>query len=189
MLRLAFIVLAGVIAALIGIALLPEQTRRIPDSKVQLKNAEVTLYPRADPEAVWHFSAPSVEYAPDTRETTLRNIENGERTLNGETDFTLRSEQVTIDADDNLRGERILVHLLDADWDLDMQGKDDRLALIDQSSGKFEVPVLLYSGQGIAESRDENVRVNFDLTNFESGGPDTIGYSSFIATSDEKEEP
>jgi hypothetical protein len=176
-------------AVLIGVALLPEQARRIPDSTIQLQNAQVTLYPRADPEAIWHFSAPSVAYAPDTRETTLRNIEDGERVLGGKTDFTLRSEAVTIDADDNLRGERILVHLLDADWDLDMQAKDERLALIDQGSGRFEVPLLLYSGQGIEESRDENVRVTFDLKNFEAGGPDTIGYSSFIATSDEKEEP
>ena len=107
-------------------------------------------------------------------------MSDGKRVINNEVDFTLTSDRVTIDQADNLRGELIYVHINDANWDLDMHASEYRQVLIDQNIGKFEVPLLLYRGDGISESRDENVRMNFDLTEFEAGGPGTIGYNGFI---------
>lgn len=176
------IVLISVVAVLLALSLMPQRQRVIPDEAILLENAQVTLYPQADPEAVWQFSAPNVDYHTQRQETTLFNIQDGKRLVNNETDFTLRSERITIDANDNLRGDNIFVHLIDANWNLDMQGRAERQVYIQQREGKFEIPILDYSGDGIDSSHDENVRMNFDLTDFEAGGPDSIGYNRFVET-------
>ena len=135
MLRLAFITLGVIVMALVAVALLPKGERTIPDSTIELADATVTLYPQADPEAVWNFAAPEVDYEPDTRQTTLLGIEDGKRTVDGETDFTLAADEVTIDSDDNLSGEKMLAHLVEENWDLDMEARDNRLVLINQVRG------------------------------------------------------
>ncbi len=189
MLRLATIVFTAVVIALLAVSLLPARTRTIPERLIQLGEVNLTLYPQADPEAVWSFSAKKVDYLPQSRETTLYDIADSQRVIKGEVDFTLESELLTIDSQENLRGEQMSVHLIEANWDLDMQARDERQVLIDQRRGKFEVPLLLYSGDGIQESRDENVRMNFDLTDFEAGGPSSIGYNRFIDTPAEDSGP
>lgn len=183
MLRLALFALIAVVVVLVGLSLLPQEVREIPGSEIGLANTALTLYPEADPNAVWFFEARSAEYQPNARTTTLFNIGDGRRVVNGETDFTLSANELVIDNRDNLRGDELFVYLLEADWNLHMQAADNRQVLIDQSQGKFEVPLLTYSGDGIGESRDENVRMNFDLTDFEAGGPDSIGYNRFADTS------
>ena len=178
MLRLAFITLGVIVVALVAVALLPEGERTIPDSTIELADASVTLYPQADPEAVWRFAAPEVDYEPDTRQTTLLGIEDGRRTVNDETDFTLAADEVTIDSDDNLSGEKMLAHLVEEGWDLDMEARDNRLVLINQSEGIFEVPHLNWTGDG-GSGINENMRISFDLTEFTSGGAGTTGKSVF----------
>ncbi len=183
MLRLALLALITVVIVLIGLSLLPQETREIPGSDIQLANTALTLYPEADPNAVWFFEAASADYQPNARTTTLFNVDEGRRVVGGETDFTLNADELVIDNRDNLRGDEIFVYLIEANWNLHMQADDGRQVLIDQSQGKFEVPLLTYSGDGIGESRDENVRMNFDLTDFEAGGPGTVGYNRFADTS------
>lgn len=178
MLRLAFIALGVIVVALVAVALLPEGERTIPESTIELADATVTLYPQADPEAVWNFAAPEVDYEPDTRQTTLLGIEDGERAVNDETDFTLAAEEVVIDSDDNLRSGKMFAHLVEEDWDLDMEGRDNQPVLINQAEGVFEIPRLLTSGDG-SSGVNENMRISFDLTEFTSGGPGTIGKSTF----------
>jgi hypothetical protein len=177
--RLALIALGVVVLLLLAVSVLPERERIIPESLIRLENTTVNLYPQADPEAVWFFAAPEVSYDPDRRETVLYRIEDGERTVNRETDFTLMSDQVTIDNNDNLRGERIFIHLVEDEWDVDMETKGDRLVLIDHGAGRFEVPRITINGEGIGNSIYEDMSINFDFTDFQSGGPGTIGYSEF----------
>ena len=184
MFRLSLLALGVTVALLVVLSLLPARTRPVPGGTIALSGAQVTLYPQADPAAVWNFAAERVDYQPDAGETVLRDIGDAARTVDGKVDFTLASERITIDAQENLRGERIQAHLIEANWDLDMQGADDRQVLIDQAQGRFEVPLLDYQGDGIGESRDQNVSMTFDLTDFSAGGPDTVGYNRFIDTSD-----
>ena len=180
MLKFALIALASVVVGLIVLSVLPQSERSIPDEAIVLQAAELRLYPEADPEAVWFFAVERADFLPGSRETLLHNIHQGNRSVGDTLDFTLRADHAVIDRQDNLRGERIFVHLLEANWDLDMQGRPGRQVLIDQRQGRFEVPLLYYTGAGIGESRDENVRMNFDLTNFEAGGPDTVGFNRFL---------
>lgn len=180
MLRLAIGALAVVVAALLVLAVLPEEERVVPEATIELDTAQVTLYPKVDPDAVWYFAAGEVEYQPSTRETTLRVIDEGERTVAGDTEFTIRADSVVIDRDDNLRGEQMQVHLLESEMDLDMKSRAEQLVLIDQRAGRFEIPALNYTGPGLgASNRFENVRTSFDLTDFEAGGPGTVGYNEF----------
>lgn len=185
MLRLALLAMAVVVAALLALALLDEGRVEVPEAVITLRDTQVTLYPRADPTAVWYFSSPRVEYVPDRQEATLFTIADGRRTVGGETDFTLDSERVTIDSSDNIRGEAMHAFLVEDEIDLYMEAKGDRLVLIDQARGRFEVPRARMSGPDLGESVFEDMRISFDFTDFEAGGPGTVGYSEFIIRSSE----
>ncbi len=168
MLKLTATALAVTVVALLVVALLPQQERTVPGEIIELSGAAVTLYPEADPEAVWYFDADTVDYDPALGETTLYDVDDARRTVDDETDFTLQAEEVVIDPEDNLRGERMLVHLVEANWDLTMQAGEERQVLIDQAEGKFEVPILDYTGDGLGQNHAEGVRMNFDLTDYEA---------------------
>lgn len=183
MLRNALIAMAVVVAGLLFLALRDEGQVEVPDAVITLRDTQVTLYPQADPDAVWYFSAPRVEYVPERQEATLFDIADGRRTVGGETDFTLDSERVTIDNSDNIRGEAMHAFLVEDEIDLFMEAKGDRLVLIDQSRGRFEVPRATMSGPDLGESVFEDMRISFDFTEFEAGGPGTVGYSEFIVRS------
>ncbi len=180
MLRLAFIPFTFVVAALVLLAVLPSRETVVPGGTVELSNAAVTLYPRTDPDAVWYFSAPRVDYSPSTQEAVLHAIQDGRRTVAGETDFTLDSELVTIDRAENLRGDEMRAYLIEDELDLLMQARAGRQVLIDQRAGRFEVPRAVMSGPDLGESVFEDMRISFDFTEFESGGPGTVGYAQFM---------
>jgi len=187
MLRIAFAAMAVVIGLLVILALQDDSGANVPDATITLGGAEVALYPQADPGSVWYFAAPSVEYQPDSQESTLLNISDGRRTIEGETDFTLTSERVTIDRSDNIRGELMHAHLVEDEIDLHMEAKGERMVLINQESGQFEVPRATMTGPDLGASVFEDMRISFDFTDFESGGPGTVGYSEFIVRSPESE--
>jgi hypothetical protein len=183
MLRYALIGMAVVLGLLVFLAVQPRDSTVVPDAVIVLQGTTVTLYPQADPEAVWLFSAPTVEYVPDTQESTLLGIDDGRRTVGGETDFTLASERVTIDRSDNIRGSAMHAHLVEDETDLFMEERNGRLVLIDQRAGRFEVPRATMSGPDLGDSVFEDMKISFDFTDFESGGPGTVGYSEFIVRS------
>ena len=183
MLRYALIGMAVILGLLVFVALQPREGAVVPDAVIVLNDTSVTLYPQADPEAVWLFSAPTVEYVPDTQESTLLGIEDGKRTVGGETDFTLASERVTIDRNDNIRGSAMHAYLVEDEIDLYMEQRDGRLVLIDQRAGRFEVPRATMTGPDLGDSVFEDMKISFDFTDFESGGPGTVGYSEFIVRS------
>jgi len=186
MLRIALIVAVVVVGLLVVLALQDDDSGSgVPEATITLSGAEVALYPQADQGSVWYFSAPRVEYEPDSQESTMLNITDGRRTVDGETDFTLTSERVTIDRSDNIRGALMDAHLVEDEIDLHMESKGERLVLINQESGKFEVPRATMTGPDLGASVFEDMRISFDFTDFESGGPGTVGYSEFIVRSPE----
>lgn len=177
MLRLSIIALAAVVGLLMLVSLLPKKPRVIPDSTINLQNTTLTLYPQEDPEAVWFFNSPTVEYNPDSRETTLFNVQDGKRTVDNETDFTLESEKVTIGSDDNMYGDKIVVNLIEEETTLDMQSKDGRMVLINQAQGEFSIPQVDISGK--SRGTRQNMLISFDMRRVKSGGAGTIGYTEF----------
>jgi len=175
--RWAVVGFAAVVALLLALALAPQEAVVEVGDEVRLSGVTVALYPAADPDARWRFEAPDVTYDPGSRETTLRRIEDGARRVGSRTDFTLTSDEMTIQRDDDLRGERMDVHLIEDDLDVAMRGADRRQVVVDHAEGVFEVPRIRIFGEDFGESRYEEMRVTFDFTSFEAGGPDTIGYS------------
>lgn len=183
MLRYALLSMALVLGLLVYLALQPREGAAVPDAVIVLHDTNVTLYPQADPDAVWLFSAPAVEYVPETQESTLLGIDDGRRTVAGATDFTLASDRVTIDRNDNIRGTAMHAHLVEDEIDLFMEERNGRLVLIDQRMGRFEVPRATMTGPDLGDSVFEDMKISFDFTEFESGGPGTVGYSEFIVRS------
>lgn len=179
MTRWIVVALLVVIALLVALSLAPRPERVEPVETIELEATEVRLFPASDPDAVWSFSAPFAEYDPGRRETTLRSIEDGERRVGDEIDFTLVANELVIGRDDDLRSDRLDVHLVADDLDVEMLGASGRLVEVDQEAGRFDVPRLRIFGEDFGESRYEEMSVSFDFTDFEAGGPDTIGYSEF----------
>ena len=178
MLRFAILAFSIFIVGLTVLSLLPEKEELTPDTTIKLQKTRLTLYPQADEEAIWEFEVGDVNYRPESREAELNSVDNGSRTVNEEVDFTLKSDQLVIDSADNIRGEALSIHLVDADWDLEMFAKEGRQVLIDQNQGRFEAPIM-----HLLDDSDKsvmgNVSTKFDLTDFTDGGPDTIGYTTF----------
>ena len=79
MFRLALLALGVSVAVLVGLSLLPRRAAVTPGGAIRLTGAAVTLYPQADPEAVWRFDADRVVYEPSTQETTLQSIADAAR--------------------------------------------------------------------------------------------------------------
>lgn len=179
MTRWALLALGVVLAVLVYLALQPPGDAPTVLDEIRLDEARVRLFPSGDPEATWRFDASEVSYHPGERETTLIDVHEGERRVGDEVDFTLRSERLVIGADDDLRTERMEVRLVEDELDVEMEGREDRQVLVDQQAGVFEVPWIRLFGEDFGESRYENMRVNFDFTDFQAGGPGTIGYSEF----------
>ena len=181
-LRIALLAFVSIIVILVALSFSPEKQVIVPDTDIHLSNAKISLFPDAkrDPNAVWRFEARSLDYNPNTKESELRDIYDGQRIEDGVVDFTLVSNALTIDNRDNIISDEMYIHLIEANWDLDMFAKGGKEVLIDQSLGKFFVPLLEYRGDGIGETVDENVSMKFDLTEFKSGGEGTIGRNSFI---------
>ncbi len=180
MVRWATLAFAVVVVVLIAFAVVPGKQQTVPASAIELESAALTLYPQADPGAVWYFAAPTAEYYPDRQETVLGELQDGRRTVDGVTDFTLTADSVTIDRTDNLRGEHMHAHVVEDDLDLDMSSKGSRQVLIDQRAGRFEVPRAVMSGPDLGDSVFEDMRISFDFTEFEAGGPGTVGYAQFV---------
>lgn len=184
MLRFAIVTFLAVVAILFGLSLLPDTRMPVPSSSIKLANTRLTLYPQEDPEAVWLFSSADVAYNPDTRETTLNDIEDGQRTVDGKTDFTLQSEQVIISSDDNLRGEDITACLLDADMRLDMKSWRGEPVTINQREGKFYVPDLYYTGEDLLDNYAKRVSMRFDMSEFSVDCTDEACQNQFIDNGD-----
>lgn len=180
MTRAALIALAVVVLGLVGISLLPDRRPELPDATIVLDDARVLLLPAADPDAVWTFTAPTARFDPDAESTELLGVEDGARTVGDVVDFTLRSGRLVIDRRDDLVAERLEAHLVADGWDVVMEGRAGRNVLVRQDAGRFEVPHVEISGDGIGDSVYQDMRISFDFTDFVAGGPGTVGTSAFV---------
>jgi uncharacterized protein YndB with AHSA1/START domain len=179
-LKTALLLFAVTIAALAVLAVLPERERVLPDQRILLSDARVTLYPEADQQAVWRFEAPAASYDPERGESTLLRIEDGRREVQGEVDFTVASERLVINRRDDLLGEVIFAFLVETGECLTMQGTAENPVLIDQRRGMFDVPVLEITGPTWGnDTRLERMRVSFDLEEFDGGGAGTTTVAEF----------
>lgn len=180
MTRAALIALAVVVVGLVALSLLPDRRPDLPDATIVLGEARVLLLPIADPDAVWTFAAPEARFDPDAESTELLGVEDGARTVHGVVDFTLRAERLVIDRRDDLVTDRLEAHLVADGWDVVMEGRTGRNVLVRQDQGRFEVPHVEISGDGIGDSVYQDMRISFDFTDFSAGGPGTVGTSAFV---------
>ncbi len=178
MLRFAILAFSIFIVVLTVLSLLPEKEELTPDTTIELNKTRLTLYPQADADAIWEFEVADVNYRPESREAVLMDVNNGSRSVNDEVDFTLKSDELVIDNNDNIRGDSLFIHLVEAGWDLEMFAKDGRQALIDQNQGRFQIPTM-HLLDGDVKSVASNVDTSFDFTDYSDGGPNTIGYTTF----------
>jgi hypothetical protein len=179
--RAALLTLAAVVLGLFALTLLPDRRPDLPAATIALSGTRVVLLPEADPAAVWTFSAPSASFDPDQETTELFSVDDGARTVDGVVDFVLRAERLVIDRRDDLVAGRIDAHLVADGWDVVMEGRDDRNVLVRQDVGRFEVPHVEMTGEGIGRSVYQDMRISFDFTDFQAGGPGTVGTSAFVA--------
>ena len=180
MTRLALLVFAVVIGTLAVFALLPPPEQAAPEGTVHLRGTTVTLYPQADAEAAWYFASDNVAYDPQKRETTLTTLEQGERVVDGEVDFTLEADVLIIDRQEDIRSAAITAFIPADDLTVAMTEKDGRVVLIDQREGLFHIPRARLAGGSLGDTLFEDMRASFDFTDFSSGGPGTVGYAEFI---------
>ena len=107
-------------------------------------------------------------------------IADAARTVGGKTDFTLASERLTIDTQEDIRGEQIEVYVPDVRWTLDMRTLEGRPVLLDQQQGRFDAPAIeITDGDGQNVSTSRNLSMNFDLTDVRTGGEGTQNNDSF----------
>ena len=182
MLKAALWLFAAIIALLTVLALQPGEQQELPPAEVLLNDVSVVLYPRADEEAVWRFASPQVDYSPDSSTSVLRSLSDGRRTVDGETDFTLAADELLIDANENLRGDRVIVNLLQSGECLTMLADSSGPVVIEQSSGLFRVPQLHIAGPAWgSDNQWLRVEASFDLEDFSAGGPGTLTVNEFLA--------
>ncbi len=182
MLKVAVWLFLGVVAVLVALSLQPPAPTKLPPTTVELRQADVTLYPRADPDAVWHFASPVVHFDPGTSQSELLSLTDGRRTLDGETDFTVMSDRLIIDRNDNLLAERLLAELASTGECLTMLADDGTDVVIDQALGRFRVPLMRIDGPSWgSDNQWQLVDASFDLTEFTAGGPGTVTVNEFTA--------
>lgn len=182
MLRGIIWLFAATLLVLAALTLLPDDRPDVPDERVQLNDVQVVLYPRADPDAIWYFGSPSVLYSPGSGESVLKDLDDGRRTVAGQTDFTLRAAELLIDASDNLAGDQLTVHLLQNDECLLMLADGTEDVVISQDDGQFIVPLLHIQGAAWGNDNQwQRVRASFDLEQFTAGGPGTVTVNEFLA--------
>ena len=124
-------------------------------SNVRLEGVKLELYPAADPDAQWKFSASSVIYNPDTRESQVTLEGTGQRIVKGVTDLELSARELTIDGNDNLRTQTAVVYVR----------KDcTKVKLGYAEGGTNSVPVVIDQNSGYRAPYAEVVAPDFKLT-------------------------
>ncbi len=108
--RLAFMALGILLLLGVVVSIWPVENQ-VALSNVRLEGVKLELYPAADPDAQWKFSASSVIYNPDTRESQVTLEGTGQRIVKGVTDLELSARELTIDGNDNLRTQTAVVYV------------------------------------------------------------------------------
>jgi hypothetical protein len=156
LIALAVIAALGAIFALLPSPPLPAR------GDVLLKDVTLALYPAADPDAKWSFTASEVRYNPDSRESTVIAPQDGRRVVNGKTDLTLAADEVTIDAADNIRVQQADIFIPEGCYLLRLGRPSGQPVFIDQSSG-YKAPYVDIRSTNYRET-GTNFDASFDLS-------------------------
>jgi len=112
------------------------------------EEVELLLFPKADPEARWRFSAREVRYHPKTRVARVEGLSEGARYVGDALDLKLRAEAIEIDRYDNLKTPRAVVEIPKECWKLYLEGEGSAPVRIDQARGFF-APRFRLQGPGV----------------------------------------
>ena len=129
----------------------------------RFEEVEFWLFPKADPDARWRFSAQAVDYDADRRQIEVSGMAEGARYVEENTDLLLYAERVTIDRFDNLRMPQAVVELPNECWRLELEGSEERPVRIDQNQG-FYAPSFVLRGPGL-RVEGKGFRSDFALEN------------------------
>lgn len=146
MTRTLLFALLGLIGLGVVISLLPAP-KSPAQAEVRLSGVELELYPAADPDAKWLFKAKDVVYNPETRESKVLLSDKGVRLVDGEVNLELKTNELTIDASENLRIENADVYVPKDCFILRMQNRDEKgqqigYVTINQNTG-YAAPLTL----------------------------------------------
>lgn len=146
--RYGAIVLVLILLAGFYFSRLPVPEAPPPAQGAVLEDIELTLYPEADPEAHWVFTAERVVQDPQTDLATVSGIGSGIRYVDGKVDLTLDAPEITIDYRDNLRALQAEVYIPRECWRVELYGEPNDPVLIDQRLG-FRAQRMQLSGPGL----------------------------------------
>lgn len=163
------LLLAIVVLGLV-FAFLPQRAEGVDRTGVQLRDVSLRLYPAQDPDAEWRFQAPSLSFDPVKGEATISGLEQGERWARDPQtgqlglDLTLSTQELTIDANDNIHTRKANIYLPRDCWALSLDSTDQQSVLIDQNRG-ISAPFATISSPAVNGAYD-NVTVGFNLSGF-----------------------
>ena len=127
------------------------------------ENVELLLFPKADPEARWRFSAREVRYDPKTRVARVEGLSEGARYVEDALDLTLQAKAIEIDRYDNLKTPQAVVEIPKECWKLYLEGEGTNPVRIDQARG-FYAPRFRLEGPGV-RVEGKGFRADFGLEN------------------------
>jgi hypothetical protein len=154
--------LLGLIGLGVVISLLPAP-KSPAKAEVRLSGVQLELYPAADPDAKWEFRAKDVVYNPETRESVVQLVGAGRRILDNKTDLELKTDQITIDASDNLRTSQARIFIPNGCYFLRLSSNGANMVLIDQNAG-YRAPNVDVDSENL-NAIGTDFSANFDMTN------------------------
>jgi hypothetical protein len=175
MTRIALIALGVLLGLGILISVLPVSNKE-PLGDVLLEGVNLELYPAADSDAKWVFRASNVSYSPETRESTVKLEGAGKRLVQGKEDLEIRTKEITIDGNDNLRTRSAVVYIPRGCWTVTLESGDSTAegVIVDQNAG-FRAPKAEVTGPRFVSKggpldaafnmSDENARFNLQNPN------------------------
>ncbi|WP_034385927.1 hypothetical protein [Deinococcus sp. YIM 77859] len=177
---------AGVYALLaLGIftvvfALLPAPPSNAARTGATLEGVSLSLYPARDADAVWRFRAAHVTNDPLRGETRLTGLSNGGRWIRQPgsppvLDATLRTSDLTIDAQDNMLTRQASITLVQQCADIDLRGTEEQPVRVEQGYG-FSAPVAEVDSPSLT-GRVTRMRMTFDFNVEDSGEDSTLGWN------------
>ncbi len=161
MARYAVLLLALLLLAAYWLGREPPPKPRQAVGAAELYGVRFRLYPEADPDAEWVFTAGRVDYDPGRRESRVVGLSRGERWVKGELDLKLRAEEVRIDRYDNLTMPRAEVEIPKECWRVELIGSRATPVRVDQRRGFF-APRFRLEGPGV-RVEGEGFRSDFGL--------------------------
>jgi hypothetical protein len=158
-------------SALLILLVLAGLTALIPPPQTQIKKGvellgvDMRLYPRTEkPGVVWLFAADKIVNRPEDGESVLSGMKLGKRMINGTLDMTLQADHLTIDSQDNLYTDQVVMSIPKECTTLSFgEPGQNKAVVIDQNSG-FSGPNVKYR-DAYAVLTAKSIRSDFELHN------------------------